>query len=257
MLDQGRAERHAGAIGDIHLVSRMMAERTHESLERPQLRIRGHTEVHARYARERTGQMLPDGTEGELPQRSAPRRAVAGPTGGCSQVSAPGRRRQRTRLNQERPGDTEQMRDGAQDARLVEAIGVDNHQAELTQQPGPFQPCELAVVLEHEQRIVSREPRDVGRIDGVVVVGRVTGTAGPAIAVEGLGEKQLSAVLNQILVRSGDRHCHGQRYGPAYQLSETAKDEHRRIFLSWQLALLASLTSDHPPGICLGSSISP
>src|SRR6476620_12466332 len=110
----------------------MLAKRTHESLECSQLRICGHTEVHARYARERTGQMLPDGTEGKLPQRSAPRRTITGPTGGCSQVSAPGRRRHRTRLNQKRPGDAEQMRDGTQDARPGEAIGVDNHQAELT-----------------------------------------------------------------------------------------------------------------------------
>ena len=81
------------------------------------------------------------------------------------------------------------MRDASQDARLVEAVQVLEDQPELPEQSRVLEPGEGRIELRHEQRVIGRQGRDEGRIQGEVVLGRVAGPAGPSVATEGLVEE--------------------------------------------------------------------
>jgi hypothetical protein len=56
-----------------------------------------------------------------------------------------------------------------------------------------------------EQRVVLRQAGNVGGVDGIVVVPRMAGAAGAAVAAECLREEDSAALLDQVPVRGDGR----------------------------------------------------
>jgi hypothetical protein len=77
-------------------------------------------------------------------------------------------------------------------------------QAELAHQPRVLEVLlEVRVELGDEERVVLRQRGDEHRVDREVVLFAVAAAAGPAVAVEGLGEEERPALGDQGGLRIG------------------------------------------------------
>ncbi len=82
------------------------------------------------------------------------------------------------------------MRHATHHAGLLEAVQVLENQAPASHQGWDLERAQIAVALGDEQWVTPRQRADIGRVDGEIVVDRMAGCTGPAIAAEGLLRKQ-------------------------------------------------------------------
>ena len=128
------------------------------------------------------------------PGAPSPDQPVAAARSGCVPVGGISA----ARLDQERPGDAEQAGTARSTPGLSKPSAWTTTRPSLRSSRGRSSPARLRSCSNTNSGSFAGQPGNVGRIDRVVVVGRVAGAAGPAIAVEGLGEKQAASLLDQV-----------------------------------------------------------
>ena len=176
------------------------AQRELEREHGVELGLGGQPEVDTGHPIEPARKVLDHGADRELAQGAAAGRAVVRPAGGRRLASgarlADGGADARVRPDG--LAHAQRVRHAAQHARLVEAVEILEDQAEAAHQVRVLELAQGRVELGHEQRVAPRQLGDERRIDGEVVVGRMAGGAGPAVAAEGLVLEQAPAALDQV-----------------------------------------------------------
>src|SRR5882672_11453709 len=86
--------------------------------------------------------------------------------------------------------------------QVGEAVQIFQDQPELTHQSWILEILfEVRIEFGHEQRVVRRKRGNERGIESQIILGRMTGPAGSAIALEGFVEENLSSLCDKILLR--------------------------------------------------------
>ncbi len=97
------------------------------------------------------------------------------------------------------------MRDASHDKlvfQVGETVKVFQDQPELAHQSRILEILfKIRIEFSHEQRVVRRKRGDKRGIERQIILGRMTGAAGSAIALEGFVEEDLSPLGDKILLR--------------------------------------------------------
>ena len=194
----------------------MPAQRKLEGLQRIEFCRRGKAKVDSRNAIQRLGKVLNHGTGSEGLQRSIAGGSIAGPAGPRSPGTVDRVPKSECVWN---PPHGEFIR------QVTKAIQIFQYQAEFSHQPGIFEiGFQRGIEFGHEQRVVLRQRSDEGRVDGEIVLGRMTGAAGAAIAGKRLIEEDLPAFFDELGAWIRWRGRCGQMAGRPHQYA--ARDSH-------------------------------
>jgi hypothetical protein len=195
----GEAEA-ARAVGEVEGLG--VVEGQQEGLDRVDLAHGRRPVIPAGRARHGPGQVLGDGRGDEVAQAPPPRRRpVAGPPERGREVPGTAGRGEPAGLRPRRAPQAEQVGHGAEHRRPARPVAPHRDQPEPAQRLRPLQVPQRRDRLRHEQRVGRRQPGDVARVDGVVVVRPVAGGAGAAVAGEGFLGEEPPAALDELGVR--------------------------------------------------------